>query len=257
MVKLNEFESYVLGFFQADGHYDGRYLVAELSEIDNDIILSFNKKIKKSSIYYRIRDTNFKNNYKTISLHIRDNELIDKLKDFIPEGKKSEIVAAPENIEYSEIDYWRGVIDGDGSLGFKETGIPYIALNTSSEYLYHDFNSFLEKMINFRLKIKRNKRDNTYNILLPLAKGIIITKLLYQNNEISLNRKNEMAKDIINFDIKNYNSHTNKLPFSKKEDNILLNNIQSVSVKLLPNHHPISISNRRRFLKGLQKYGLL
>lgn len=32
-------------------------------------------------------------------------------------GKKSDIITIPI-ISFSEIDYWRGMIDGDGSLGF-------------------------------------------------------------------------------------------------------------------------------------------
>jgi len=258
MKKLSKIQSYLVGLLQSDGHFNGKYFSIELSAKDSDIIYKLHSSMKDSSIYYRTRDTNFVKNYKSIILNFYNKKLIKKLGPFIPIGKKSSLITCPKEIIYSEYDYWRGMVDGDGSLGIKEkTGQPFISINTASDFLLQDFNQFLHKEINFKLNIKRNKRDNTYNMVLLMAKSILIVRKLYENNILAIDRKNIKANSIISFDLKRFNSKENPFPFSEEDDLLIINNSQSQSIKLIPNHHPTSISSRRRFLRSIRKYGFI
>jgi len=56
-------------------------------------------------------------------------------------GRKSYSINLPKS-ELSEKDYFRGVIDGDGSLGLTSNGYPFVSLVTSSE-------AFAEAYLNF------------------------------------------------------------------------------------------------------------
>ena len=78
--------------------------------------------------------------------------------------------------EYDEDYFWLGVIDGDGSLGMKGDGHPYINLTTKSEQLKEDFLDYIEKLTNFRPSVSKNKRDNIYNITVGSKKAQIIAK---------------------------------------------------------------------------------
>lgn len=221
---LNENESYLLGFLQTDGHRNkNNCYQLELSYKDIDILNKIKKYFNiKNPIKIRERITNFSNNkmYKFVSLYIPGIK-IENLNCFIPFGKKSEIISAPKNITYSEVDYWRGVIDGDGSVGIRNAG-PYISLNTSSDELYHDFNSFLMNFVGIKTNNKRNKRDNTYNVVICSTNAITLANLIYDNKcKLFLIRKKKLANKIKKCKLKTYKKLTkaNVLFIRKNKNN--------------------------------------
>lgn len=91
-----------------------------------------------SSLYTRIRSTNFSKNYKTITWNCSRKEMRDWLMSInIPCGKKSQTIKYVQGTFKKH--FWRGVIDGDGSLGFTKDGLPFISLVTASEQLRNDY----------------------------------------------------------------------------------------------------------------------
>ena len=79
-----------------------------------------------------------------------------------PIRNKTEQLSLP--IEYSEPDFWRGVIDGDGSIGLKNVEQqPFLSLATKSELLKEGFCDYIHKLTGFRPNVNRNKRDNIFN----------------------------------------------------------------------------------------------
>ena len=99
--------------------------------------------------------------------------------------------ARPPITEYSRPDFWRGVIDGDGSLGIRKAG-PYLNLTTKSELLKEAFVNLVKELTGFQMNVSRNKRDNIYNLTICAQKAKIVAEWIYGNNEdLCLQRKYE------------------------------------------------------------------
>lgn len=212
---LSNIDSYIYGLLVTDGSLSlntqnrGKVTI-ELNIKDEDIIHKLYEHIPGSKIKYRERKTNFTNGqlYKSV---IFANYLLEYRTSLINQGfpiENKTMNAAPPIVEYSEIDFWRGVIDGDGSLGI--TGVnerPYICLGTKSEYLKDAYLLFLNKHFGITKNLNRNKRDNIYNIMLNCSNAVKVSRLLYGNNpEIYLNRKYNKYLEIEEFNKKYYSN---------------------------------------------------
>lgn len=237
-LKIAE-HSYFYGFAQADGSLyettrNRGKLAIELNERDESLLLEFQNIFPvKSQISKRTRNTNFKDNYTSTIFTIHNLEFREELKMLgFPNKSKSSIISPPK-CEYSEIDYIRGIIDGDGSLGLIGDGFPFLSLVTVSDKLANYYNNFLTKLIGKNKNINKNERDNAYNIMITKEDSQIITSKLYYNNCLCLSRKMEKAREVISWIRPN---NMKKAPLRKRwtdtEDNIILNNDIITSVKL-------------------------
>lgn len=198
-----EQKSYLIGFLQGDGHHSestrnrGKISI-EISDRDIDIldkleeILSSYIKVSRS---HRTRKTNFSECASLCSLTLFDWAFRIEIKEFVPVGKKSEIIKPP-NTEYNDKHYIRGLIDADGSLGFKKTGEPFLSLVTSSESIKEYIVDSIKKVIGVEKRLNRNKRDNVYNIGVGNEDAMLYSEWLYEDATIFLNRKRDKYKEI-------------------------------------------------------------
>jgi hypothetical protein len=205
---MDKIFSYFYGVMQTDGSLyettrNRGKLVLEISERDEDLIYLLDKIIdEKHTISKRERVTNFSNNEKKkyISIGYFDFFFRNKIKSFgFPVGKKSSIIEPPINEPFSEIDYVRGLIDGDGSLGITSNNIPFLSLVTASDKLKNFYIDFLFKIINKKKNINRNKRDNIYNIMVTKEDAQKVVSVLYYDKCNSMNRKKEKAIQVIDW----------------------------------------------------------
>lgn len=193
--------SYLFGFIQADGHLSvatrnrGK-LVIKIGSVDSHILHEFKKMIPfNSSIREEVRDTNFKLNCHSTILSVYDWNFRTALNEAgIPYGAKSKIIKPP-SITYSKSDYWRGILDGDGSVGITSKGRPFISLITSSEPLAEAYFNLIEELVNYRPMVRRNTRDGVYNIMITNERAQTLIKFMYENATIGLNRKMQSAID--------------------------------------------------------------
>jgi len=201
-LKIPE-HSYFFGFVQTDGslsrfgHFPNKgKLQIEVGEKDLHVLKSFRKLFSSvySSISLRVRDTNFKNNYRSYVFGIFNMAFRDEINQLgIPYGKKSKIVAPPSN-DFSERDYARGLVDGDGSVGLTNRGIPFISITVTSDKLKNYFFDVITKITKERKKINRNKRDGIYNIMINRGKAQQFIKYLYYPGCLALKRKLKSVK---------------------------------------------------------------
>ena len=199
-IKMDENESYIFGLLITDGNLylttrnRGR-VVLEVSIKDKDIVHKLYETIPHSSIHQRKRNTNFKNDYATISFWNHQWGFRQKLIDAGFPTQNKTMMASPPLINYNKYHFWRGVIDGDGSLGVTSQNIPFVSLTTKSEALKDAYITFIQEEIGVNINAHRNQRDNIYNIMLTRSNALKLTNLLYRvHNGLSIQRKQDKAE---------------------------------------------------------------
>src|SRR5689334_6663002 len=132
MIDLTKPEhSYLFGFLQGDGHlYRNREktnkgkLVVEIGAGDRFLLEQFQSMFPDiySSVIERVRNTNFTADHVAVIWTVSSKSFRDELLSLgLPVGNKSLIVAPPAS-EYNQRDYFRGLVDADGSLGTNRNG---------------------------------------------------------------------------------------------------------------------------------------
>lgn len=234
--------NYFIGLFQTDGTLyettrNRGKITIELSKKDEDILRELNEKLPvKSSLLYRTRNTNFKDDYSSAKLVIYDLEYRNKIKEFcsIKAGKKDDSIGMPVGINHP-FDYFRGVIDGDGSIGFKENGVPFLSLVTNSEQLYKDFTNFVFIVTGQRKMVKRNERDGIYNIFITAEHAVHLIEELYRGEpSLFLLRKHNVAMEVLSWKrTSGKRRSANVQKWTSYEDEYILTNSLEDSVRFL------------------------
>ena len=255
---MDEFNSYLFGLLITDGHLSlssrNRGCVSlEVSVKDEDIIKKLVDKIPGSKIHYRERNTNFLNNYKTC---IFSNHHLEFRQYLIDNGypiKDKTLNACPPKNEYNKYSFWRGVIDGDGSLGNinDKYSVPFVSLVTKSEPLKEAYCSFLYDEFKIKKQVNRNKRDNVYNIVIKNEEAIELAKLLYLNDkpDIYIDRKYKLA---IKMQEWRRDPACKKLPakrfWTKEEEEFILNHSLEESIESLNRTKKAILTKRYKLL---------
>lgn len=204
--------AYFFGFVQGDGHLylahvaarknDGRgRLAIEISERDADILKSFQKLFSfPTYISHRSRDTNFKKGYKSAVWGLHNQPLRLQIETLgMKAGRKSANIQPPQ-VPYSEDDYWRGMLDADGSVGEIGSGRPYISFVTVSGFMALSYLNYIRTLTGMIKTTSRNKRDGAYNILLFDENAQAVAKRLYYPGALAIKRKAKAGQKIQNWE---------------------------------------------------------
>lgn len=197
-----EDKSYVVGLLQGDGclsksSRNRGKLSYEISIRDRDIIDKlYNLFIPfvHVNVSERVRSTNFKSNYHSISLTICNLQFRNELNEYMPYGKKDNTIK-PHNSLIKK-DYIRGLIDADGSIGLSKDRC-FIGLCISSDNIKDFFLESILKITGRRKVLHRNKRDNVYNIILFDEDAQIYSDYLYDSSGLCINRKYDKFLEIM------------------------------------------------------------
>ena len=232
----NNNHSYFLGFAMMDGHFSEKSrnrgsLSIELSSKDSELLHDFSRLFNINCfISNRLRDTNYKLEIDTTTLKIYKLAFREELKEigFSTNGKNFFI---PDGILMR--DFWRGVIDADGSLGFMKSGRPFVSLVAVEENTKVEYFKLIKHLTNKDKDINRNKRDNVYNIMLCDEDAQAMVNYLYYDNCLSINRKSSKANEIMLWERKtNKRKHSVK-KWDKEQDEFISNNsIEDSIIKL-------------------------
>jgi len=90
-------------------------------------------------------------------------------------------------------DFWRGMIDGDGSL-FRSRGKPFVSL-VGNQYLMTQFLAFCKTTTNTSAKI--GPSGNIFRVYLSSGPALAVITELYRNAAVALDRKAAKAAAII------------------------------------------------------------
>lgn len=194
--------AYLFGFLQADGHLSratrnrGKIRI-ELKVGDRSILEEFKRLLPVySSVTTRERDTNFKKKYQSAIWTLCDQELREILNLLgLPYGKKSANITLPP-FPFSEADYFRGIIDGDGSLGLTGKGFPFLSLTTKSRLFTLAYLDLVKRLTGKVKKAKPNTRDQIYNICVYKEDAQSLATFLYYPECLCLDRKAAQAQRV-------------------------------------------------------------
>lgn len=236
----NPFYAYLFGFAQTDGHlYEttrnrGRLRI-ELGKRDEKLLREFQKRLPfKSTISERVRNTNFSKQYISVNWSVYDKRFRDWLVECgFQSGKKSKIISMPIG-KYSKVDYFRGLVDGDGSLGLTAQGFPFLSLVTSSQIIAKEYLIFLQSITGKKKTSKPNERDNVQNIVVYKEDAQKVVNQLYYKNSLALERKFQKAKEVLSWKRpKTMRRVKNRKLWTIDEDKFILSNsIESAMKKL-------------------------
>ncbi|CAN5858146.1 hypothetical protein BH20ACI4_BH20ACI4_13000 [soil metagenome] len=236
----NPFYAYLFGLIQTDGHLyqnsrnRGR-LSIELGKRDEELLQELQNRLPfHSSISERKRKTNFSDEYVSVIWKVFDKRFRDFLIETgIPCGRKSEIISIPV-CKYSKVDYFRGLIDGDGSLGLTSNGFPFLSLITASSEIAKEYLAFLKSFTGKEKTSAKNKRDNVFNIAVYKEDAQKIVKILYYENCLALPRKIQKAKEVLNWQRpKTMKKVENRKRWTEVEDKFILSNSIKIAMKKL------------------------
>lgn len=195
--------AYMFGFLQADGHLYANTrnrgkLTLELKAQDMWLLEQFARLVPfYSSIKTRTRRTNFSEQHTSVVWSVHSRDFRDALvQRGFTVGRKSEVICIPEG-EFAKTDYFRGIVDADGSLGITAQGFPYVSLITASENLALGFADFIYETTGSRKVIGRNQRDGVFNISVFKEVSQILASRLYYPNCLALPRKAAKVPEII------------------------------------------------------------
>jgi LAGLIDADG-like domain len=190
--------AYFFGFAQTDGnHYAGTRqrgrLTIELSERDDAVLHSFTGLFDvHARVSYRERITNF-GKHRSATWTVCDLAFRRELVELgLPTGPKSSTVAPPVTA-FSARDYMRGLIDGDGSVGFSSTGRPFVGFATASQSLAEFFCAQSLDVVGAHRTPRRNTRDGIYNLVVAGDPAAPLAAWLYPDGCLALERKRRAA----------------------------------------------------------------
>jgi hypothetical protein len=188
--------SYITGFIQTDGSHSGDpekkgRITIELAVRDELHLEAIAAALPwRTSLRKRTRQTNFSTgDYTTVILHLfaQDARRFFAAAGVTP-GQKSATVGPPTT-PFAAPDYVRGIIDGDGSVGFTGRGYPFISIVTASERLARYLCDVMAEVCMVRRTAGRNARDGVYNIMVTSTAAQALAIWCYYDGALALPRK--------------------------------------------------------------------
>ncbi|MBW4649699.1 MAG: hypothetical protein KME06_13560 [Kastovskya adunca ATA6-11-RM4] len=232
--------AYLFGFIQSDGHlYNNtrnRGCVSiEINKKDEHILWFFKNLIPfNSSIVERVRKTNFSCSHTSVTWRVYDKRFRDYLELWgLESGSKSESIKLP-SCSFSKVDYFRGLIDGDGSLGLTSKGFPFLSLVTSSSYIAIEYLELIKQITGKTKSCNKNTRDSVYNLVVYKEDAQGLVRHLYYDGCLALTRKLIKASEVLSWsrppDMKRVN---NRKLWTPEEDQFITTHSVECSMKVL------------------------
>ncbi len=187
-----------------------------------------------SSISERVRTTNSRSDNTTVIWRVYDKRFRDYLESWgLPNGSKSQLITVPSG-QFSKVDYFRVLIDGDGSLGLTSKGFPFLSLVTSSSHIAIEYIDFINQMTGQLKTSTRNTRDKVYNIVVYKEDAQTLARHLYYENCLALSRKLIKAKEVLSWSRPDEMRRVkNRKLWTPEEDQFIINHSIECSMKVL------------------------
>lgn len=192
-----EEKAYWLGFISADGSiYNGKVSIA-LADKDYKHLEKFRKSLN-SNHPIRYRSYNIKGYIlNSCRIEISSVKMIKSLSKLGVTSNKVKTIKPICGLDENLMrHYFRGLVDGDGTIYPHRCSRSWIIGLAGNKYILNGFRKFINSKIKFNGKVKKQEScfDIRYNgILLPKC----VAFLLYENSKIYLSRKKRLAGKLL------------------------------------------------------------
>ena len=191
--------AYWCGFLMADGNISGNKVALKLATRDVGHIEKFRTFVGANSPVRvdgpregaTINGRDIKNTG-SVSITAASSHLVKDLLALGVTPRKSLTAHAGGNVEFN-VDFWRGVIDGNGSLVYSK-GKPYLGL-VGSGPLMTQFLAFCKTRINNEINVRPN--GNIFKVFMNCRAARIMISTLYSGCGVALERKLRKAEFIL------------------------------------------------------------
>ncbi len=246
--------AYLFGLLQTDGsHYGSTNSKGKVSlELGARDIATL-KVLQRvlpcySSLTLRSRGTNFADNHESAVLAFFDQGVRRELEQLgLPPGRKSLTIGPPESV-YSRRDYLRGLLDGDGSVGWTASGSPFVSFVTASERLSGYVEEEIREVTGAVRRTRRNSRDGVFNVMVRNGPAVTLAKFCWGGDAWpSLARKKASAGEIASWQPKPGTEHrfgTRRRAWSPDEDDVVISCRVADAAEILDRSHK-SVGMRR------------
>lgn len=189
---------YWAGFIAADGCISVRSdsskrIVITLHTQDVDILEKFNIFVGTNKPIYFYKDK------PQCSVTICSTKMVESLAKFNITSRKTLMMSVPDIVKGSphERHFWRGVIDGDGTIGFGKYS-PFCGI-VGTEDICTNFTKFCNSLPDFKSKMKicSRKGENLFSSTVLSRNSLIIIEELYRDCTIYMDRKFKKSADIL------------------------------------------------------------
>lgn len=224
-------DAYLFGLLQTDGTHSGSTdtkgrVSLELSIRDADILYALDRLLPcYSSVGTRRRKTNYSGDADSVTAILRfyDQGARRSLERLgLPAGPKAH-TAVPPSEDLARSDYLRGLVDGDGSVGFTKRGYPYVSFVTASESLARYYEGALRDITGAVRRSNRNSRDGVFNIMVTNTPAFTMAGHLYYDSALALARKAEAARQIQEWVAPSRRYDVARRAWTPDEDAVVLN----------------------------------
>lgn len=132
----------------------------------------------------------------SLRVSVSSKRLVETLTDLGVTPRKT-FTASAHNSLISSVDFWRGVIDGDGSVGICKNGSPFISVCGASTVLLGQFADFAGSVIGRRVKVSKAVNDNVWQCALGGPTARTLAGVLYRSAKVFLDRKHAKALQVM------------------------------------------------------------
>lgn len=189
---LNEESAYWIGFLYADGAIckSSNSIELSLSIVDKKHLEKFKKFLNSSNNIETYKSKGFNISSEMCRIRINSDKIKQKLSYYGFHNDKT-ITATPHKDLLYNKHFWRGVIDGDGCIHFKNNKLAIHLCGT--ENTIKGFIDFVKTLTNTKCNPRETKNKELYQVSFDANKAKIIIDELYKNSLIYLDRKYKLT----------------------------------------------------------------
>jgi hypothetical protein len=111
-------------------------------------------------------------------------------------GRKTRTIQPPGG-PLATADYLRGLLDGDGSVGFTRNGEPFVSIVTASPAVAEFFCQVVQDVSGVTRTARANRRDGVFNVMVRNAAAAHLAAWVWHSADVlGLERKRTAAQQV-------------------------------------------------------------